>query len=173
MGMKVGLIMGSDSDWPLLENGVQVLERFEIDYEVRVLSAHRTPNAAAEFAQTAEEKGIEVIIAAAGMSAHLAGVMAAHTSLPVIGIPINNGAMNGLDALLSTVMMPPGVPVACVGIDAGLNAALLATQMLSIKYPELRVAFSQYKKDMEQSVKEKEARLQQKRINRENDQSSN
>lgn len=168
--MKVGLIMGSDSDWPLLEDGVQVLEKFGIDYEVRVLSAHRTPCAAAEFAQNAEKNGIEVIIAAAGMSAHLAGVMAAHTSLPVIGIPIKNSAMNGLDALLSTVMMPPGVPVACVGIDAGLNAALLATQMLSIKYPELRVAFSEYKKDMEKSVQEKEKRLQQKRASQKNEQ---
>ena len=161
--MKVGIIMGSDSDWPILEKAENIFEKFGIECVVRVLSAHRTPHAAANFAETAEENGMEVIIAAAGMSAHLAGVMAAHTILPIIGIPIRNGAMNGMDALLSTVMMPPGVPVACVGIDAGMNAALLAVQMLSIKYPELKEKLGEYKREMNESVKEKERKLAEKR----------
>ena len=161
--MKVAMIMGSDSDWPILEKAEVIFKKFGIECVVRVLSAHRTPHDAAHFAQTAHENGIEVILAAAGMSAHLAGVMAAHTVLPIIGIPIRNGAMNGMDALLSTVMMPPGVPVACVGIDAGMNAALLAVQMLSIKYSALREKLSDYKQEMEASVREKERKLFEKR----------
>ena len=143
---KAALIMGSDSDFPKLKSCVEKLKAFNIEVDVNVISAHRTPDAAAEFSKNAEANGIDVIICAAGMAAHLGGVIAAHTILPVIGIPINS-TLNGLDALLATVQMPPGIPVATVGIDNGTNAAILATQMLALKYD--------YLKDMLQSEKEK------------------
>lgn len=165
--MKVAFIMGSDSDYPVIQKGIDIMEMFGIKYDVRVISAHRTPALAAEYAKNAEKEGIEVIIAAAGMAAHLAGAIAAQTCLPVIGIPVNNGALRGEDALLSTVMMPPGVPVACVGIDAGTNAGLLAVQMLSIKYVELRTRLSVYKSDMERSVAQKNEAVQE-RIKKDN-----
>lgn len=156
---KVAVIMGSDSDLPVLKGGISRLKEFGVNVVVRAISAHRTPELAAQFASNAEEEGIEVIIAAAGMAAHLAGAMAANTPLPVIGVPVKSGALSGLDALYSTIMMPPGVPVAAVGIDAGDNAALLAIQMLSIKYPELRERMRQYKAQMAKKVAEKDARL--------------
>ena len=156
---KVADIMGSDSDHPDLKGGISRLKEFGVNVVVRAIRAHRTPELAAQIASNAEEEGIEVIIAAAGMAAHLAGAMAANTPLPVIGVPVKSGALSGLDALYSTIMMPPGVPVAAVGSDAGDNAALLAIQMLSIKYPELRERMRQYKAQMAKKVAEKDARL--------------
>ena len=155
----VAVVMGSKSDLPIAEKAVAVLQEYGVGAEVRVLSAHRCPEQAREFAASARESGFSVIIAAAGMAAHLAGAMAANTPLPVIGVPVKSGALSGLDALYSTIMMPPGVPVAAVGIDAGDNAALLAIQMLSIKYPELRERMRQYKAQMAKKVAEKDARL--------------
>lgn len=143
---KVALIMGSDSDFPKLESCVKKLKSFNIEVDVNVISAHRTPDAAAEFSKNAEKNGFDAIICAAGMAAHLGGVIAAHTILPVIGIPIKS-TLEGMDALLATVQMPPGIPVATVGIDNGTNAAILAAQMLALKYD--------YLKDMLQSEKEK------------------
>lgn len=143
--MKVGIVMGSKSDLPVVEETIDVLKEFGVDLEVRVLSAHRTPTQAEEFAKTAEQRGLEVIIAAAGKAAHLAGVMAAGTPLPVIGIPMKTSDMGGLDSLLSTVQMPKGVPVATVAIGGGKNAGLLAVQILSVKYPVLRQKFKQFK----------------------------
>ena len=135
---KVGIVMGSDSDLPIIKKATDMLTSFGVEFEVRILSAHRTPVEAAEFAKGASDRGIGVIIAAAGMAAHLAGAMAANTVLPVIGIPCKSSNLDGLDALLSTVMMPTGIPVATVAIDGGANAALLAIQMLAISDAELR-----------------------------------
>ena len=129
---KVALIMGSKSDWPSLRGCVDVLKGFEIEVEVRVASAHRTPETVAAFAANARENGFEAIIAAAGKAAHLAGVIAGHTTLPVIGIPVKSSFMDGLDSLLSTVQMPTGIPVATVAIDGAANAALLAIQILAV-----------------------------------------
>ena len=129
---KVALIMGSKSDWPSLRGCVDVLKGFEIEVEVHVASAHRTPEAVAAFAANARENGFEAIIAAAGKAAHLAGVIAGHTTLPVIGIPVKSSFMDGLDSLLSTVQMPTGIPVATVAIDGAANAALLAIQILAV-----------------------------------------
>ena len=129
---KVALIMGSKSDWPSLKGCVDVLKKFEIEVEVHVASAHRTPETVAAFAANARENGFEVIIAAAGKAAHLAGVIAGHTTLPVIGIPMKSSALDGMDALLSTVQMPPGIPVATVAIDGAVNAALLAAEILAV-----------------------------------------
>ena len=143
---KAALIMGSDSDFPKLESCIKKLKSFDIEVDVNVISAHRTPDMAAEFSKNAEKNGIEVIICAAGMAAHLGGVIAAHTTLPVIGIPIKS-TLDGMDALLATVQMPPGIPVATVGIDNGTNAAILAAQILSLKYD--------YLKDMLRAEKQK------------------
>ena len=129
---KIGIVMGSDSDLPIVKKAMDMLESFSVPYEVHVFSAHRTPLEAAEFSKTAREKGFGAIIAAAGMAAHLAGAIAANTTLPVIGIPVASGNLGGIDALLSTVQMPSGIPVATVAIDGGANAALLAIQILSV-----------------------------------------
>ena len=129
---RVGIVMGSDSDLPVVEKAFSVLDEYGVGYDVRVLSAHRTPVEAKEFAASARENGLGVIIAAAGKAAHLAGAMAANTTLPVIGIPVKSSTLDGLDALLSTVQMPSGMPVATVAIDGAANAALLAVQMLAI-----------------------------------------
>ena len=134
---KAALIMGSKSDWPSLTGCVSVLKDFGVEVEVHVASAHRTPEKVARFADGARANGFEVIIAAAGKAAHLAGVIAGHTTLPVIGIPIKSSLMDGLDSLLSTVQMPTGIPVATVAVGGGDNAAYLAAQILSIRYPEL------------------------------------
>ena len=134
---KVGIIMGSDSDLPVVEKAVNTLKSFGVPYEVHVFSAHRTPAEAKEFSINARKNGFGAIIAAAGMAAHLAGAIAANTTLPVVGIPINCGKLDGVDALLSTVMMPSGIPVATVAIDGAVNAALLCIEMLSISDPEL------------------------------------
>ena len=134
---KVAVIMGSDSDLPIVEKGINVLREYGIPFEVHVYSAHRTPAEAAEFVSCAKERGFGVIIAAAGMAAHLAGAVAANTTLPVIGIPCKSTNLDGMDALLSTVMMPSGIPVATVAINGGVNAALLAAEMLAIADDEL------------------------------------
>ena len=129
---KVGIVMGSTSDLPVVQKAIDVLQSYGVGVEVRVLSAHRCPNEAREFAASARESGFSVLIAAAGMAAHLAGAIAANTTLPVIGIPCKSTNLDGMDALLSTVMMPPGIPVATVAIDGAKNAALLAIQILAV-----------------------------------------
>ena len=159
----IGIIMGSDSDMPVMQACVDQLKKFGIPYEITVASAHRTPAKAMEFAETARERGLKAIIAAAGMAAHLAGVLAAHTTLPVIGVPIDASSLNGLDALLSTVQMPPGVPVATMGIGkAGAkNAAILAAQMIGIADEGMAAKLSEFKKDMVAEVEEKARKLQE------------
>lgn len=134
---KVGIVMGSDSDLPILEKSIDVLKNFGIPYEVHVYSAHRTPKEAIDFASGAEENGFGVLIAAAGMAAHLAGVIAANTTLPVIGIPCKSQCFDGMDALLSTVQMPSGIPVATVAVNGGANAALLAAEILAVSDPAI------------------------------------
>lgn len=129
---KVGIIMGSDSDLPIIEKAVNVLKELEVPYEVHIYSAHRTPLEAKEFAENARANGFGVLIAAAGMAAHLAGAIAANTTIPVIGIPCKSSVLDGMDALLSTVMMPTGIPVATVAINGGANAALLAAQIIAV-----------------------------------------
>ncbi|MGN1360298.1 MAG: 5-(carboxyamino)imidazole ribonucleotide mutase [Kiritimatiellia bacterium] len=156
----VALVMGSDSDWPVVQKAAAVLKEFEIPFEVRVLSAHRTPNQAAEYARTAEERGLRVLVAAAGLAAHLGGVLAAHTVLPVIGLPCAGGPLNGLDALYATVQMPGGVPVATVGIGNATNAGLLAVQILATADAALRARLSDYKLKMADKVAAKDAALQ-------------
>lgn len=149
---KAALIMGSKSDWPSLKGCVDVLKSFGIEVEVHVASAHRTPEKVAVFADNARENGFEVIIAAAGKAAHLAGVIAGHTTLPVIGIPVKSSFMDGLDSLLSTVQMPTGIPVATVAVGGGDNAAYLTAQMLSIKYPELAVKLAEHRARMAEAI---------------------
>lgn len=144
----VGLIMGSDSDLPVVKKAVDILNEFGIGYEVKVLSAHRTPGEHADYAKTAEERGLKVIVAAAGGAAHLPGVTAGHTILPVIGIPINSNSLNGMDSLLSIVQMPPGVPVATVSIDGAKNAALLAVQIIALTDKEISSKLKDYKVKM-------------------------
>ena len=150
----VGIVMGSDSDWPLVKKACETLEKFAVAYETRVISAHRTPDVALDYAKTAEARGLKVIIAAAGGAAHLGGVLAAGTVLPVIGIPVAGGALNGLDALYATVQMPSGVPVACVacGSAGPVNAALLAVQILGTADSELRAKFHAHKDELRRKV---------------------
>ncbi len=150
----VGIIMGSISDWEYLKPAYEVLKEFGIPCEVKVVSAHRTPNAMYEYAKSARERGIEVIIAGAGGSAHLPGMTASMTTLPVIGVPIPTKHLAGLDSLYSIVQMPAGVPVATVGIGNGTNAGLLAVRLLSIKYPELEKRLRDYAKRLEEIVDE-------------------
>ena len=150
--MKVAVVMGSKSDYPVVQKAEDILKDFEIEFETRIISAHRTPKIAAEFAENAEASGIEVIIAAAGKAAHLAGVLAAGTPLPVIGLPVKSSTLDGLDSLLSVVQMPKGIPVATVAIDGAENAALLAIQIMSLKYPALRTAMKEYKGKMEKEI---------------------
>ncbi len=160
--MKVAIIMGSDSDWPLVEPAVQVLTDFGIETEVVVASAHRTPDKVHAFASEARQRGIEVIIAAAGAAAHLGGVIAAYTTLPVIGIPINSTSLNGLDSLLSFVQMPAGIPVATMAINGAKNAGIFAVQIMSGKHEELVDKLADYRKQMEKEVEEKAVRLSKK-----------
>jgi len=150
--MKVAILMGSGNDYSVVERAEGVLKSFNVEYETRIISAHRTPSVAEAFSKGAEAAGIDVIIAAAGKAAHLAGVMAANTPLPIIGLPIKSSTMDGLDSLLSVVQMPKGIPVATVAIDGAENAALLAVQIMSLKYPELREAMRAYKVKMEQDI---------------------
>jgi 5-(carboxyamino)imidazole ribonucleotide mutase len=159
---KAVVVMGSDSDYPTLKNCIKLLREFGIETEVMVCSAHRTPDRAAEFARNAEDNGIGVIIAAAGKAAHLPGVLAAYTPLPVIGVPIKSSTMDGLDSLLSIVQMPAGIPVATVAIDGAENAALLAVQVLSTGNPELRGRMKEYKRKLALKVEEKDAELKRK-----------
>lgn len=157
---KVAVIMGSDSDLPVLKNTISTLKSFDVEVEVHVMSAHRTPAQACEFSSKAKENGFGVIIAAAGKAAHLAGVLAAHTTLPVIGIPIKSSTLDGLDALLATVQMPKGIPVATVAIDGADNAAILAVEMLAISDDGLAQKLSDMKKKMTEEVLEKDRKLQ-------------
>ena len=154
--------MGSDSDFPIVAPAIKRLKGFGIPVEVRVMSAHRTPDAAAEFSKNAKAEGFGVIIAAAGKAAHLAGVLAAHTTLPVIGIPVKSSTLDGLDALLATVQMPSGIPVATVAIDGADNAAILAAQMLALSDDSIAAQLEQMKLDMEKGVALKNEALQEK-----------
>ena len=156
---KVGIVMGSDSDLPIIEKTVNVLKELEIPYEVHVYSAHRTPEEAKNWSCSARDNGIGVIIAAAGMAAHLAGAIAANTTLPVIGIPCKSAAFDGMDALLSTVMMPSGIPVATVAIDGGKNAALLAAEMLAIEDSSLATKLDLKRKNEADAVLKKDANI--------------
>lgn len=160
MAKKVAVIMGSDSDFPVVKSAVSELKKYGVETVCRVMSAHRTPTEAAEFASNAKAEGFGVIICAAGMAAHLAGVIAGHTTLPVIGIPMKSAALEGMDALLATVMMPPGVPVATVGINGAKNAAVLAVQMLAVSDDELAAKLADEKKKMAEGVIEKDKALQ-------------
>lgn len=161
--IQVGIVMGSDSDWPLVKKACETLEKFGVGYETRVISAHRTPELAIEYSRTAEERGLKVIIAAAGGAAHLGGVLAAGTVLPVIGIPVAGGALNGLDALYATVQMPSGVPVATVacGSAGPVNAALLAVQILGTADKELREKFHAHKRELAEKVAAANERIHQ------------
>lgn len=159
---KVAVIMGSDSDFKVVQKAVLKLKEFGVPYEVRVMSAHRTPDEAAEFSKNAKSEGFGVIIAAAGMAAHLGGVLAAHTTLPVIGIPIKAAAFDGMDALLATVMMPPGIPVASVGVDGAANAAILAVEMLALSDDSLSEKLEEMKKTMAEAVREKDEMIKRK-----------
>ena len=160
--LKVAVIMGSDSDFTTMEPCLDKLSEFGIEYEVRVMSAHRTPEIAVDFASGAAERGFGVIIAAAGKAAHLAGVIAAHTTLPVIGVPIKSSTLDGLDALLSTVQMPSGIPVATVAIDGAANAAILAVQMLALNNPTLADELASFKEKMQEDVIRRDREIQQK-----------
>jgi phosphoribosylaminoimidazole carboxylase PurE protein len=160
---QVAVVMGSASDWPVLKETATTLRAFAVPFEAHVLSAHRTPEAAAEFAAAAENRGVKVLIAAAGGAAHLAGAMAANSTLPVLGVPMSGTSLNGLDALLSTVQMPPGIPVGTVAIGqwGATNAALLAVQILALSDPELKRRFREHKASMKSKAKEADAKLQQ------------
>ena len=160
MRKKVAVIMGSDSDWPVVKGACAQLEALGIPFEARILSAHRTPAAAAEFARGAREKGFGVIICAAGMAAHLAGAFAANTVLPVIGIPMRGGALDGLDALLSTVQMPGGIPVATVAVGGAKNAAVLAAEILAVSDEALAERLEAARAEMAEQVRRKDAALQ-------------
>lgn len=157
---KVAVIMGSDSDFPIVKDAVKELKNYGVPYEVHVMSAHRTPELASEFASKAKKNGFGIIICAAGMAAHLAGVIAGHTTLPVIGIPIKS-SFDGLDALLATVQMPSGIPVATVAVNGAKNAAVLAVQMLAINDETLAEKLAASKQKMIDGVKEKDAKIQQ------------
>lgn len=154
---KAAIIMGSDSDLPIVKKAIDTLEQFEVPFEVHVYSAHRTPAEAKEFASAARENGFGVIIAAAGMAAHLAGAIAANTTLPVIGIPCKSSNLDGIDALLSTVQMPSGIPVATVAINGGVNAALLSVQILAVEDSELAKKLDAKRKKDADAVLEKDA----------------
>ncbi len=156
---KVAIVMGSDSDLPVLESAIKTLNQFEVPCEVRVLSAHRTPIEAAQFARSARENGFGAIIAAAGKAAHLAGAMAAGTTLPVIGIPVKSSTLDGLDALLATVQMPSGMPVATVAIDGAANAALLAIQILAVTDDDLAAKLDAFRKENSEKVLAKDKKI--------------
>ena len=160
MVKKIAIIMGSDSDLGVMKKAAEKLDSIGIGWEMHIMSAHRTPKQACEFAEKAKENGFGAIIAAAGKAAHLAGVLAAHTTLPVIGVPIKSSTLDGLDALLSTVQMPSGIPVATVAIDGAENAAILAAQMLGIYEDTVADALDRMKKSMTEAVLAKDAKLQ-------------
>jgi len=158
---KVGVVMGSDSDLPVMKDAVKILEKFGVGCRVLISSAHRVPHKTARFAETAAENGIEVIIAGAGGAAHLPGVIAALTTLPVIGVPIKSGALNGVDSLYSIVQMPSGIPVATVSINGAKNAGILAAQILGLKYPEIGEKVALFKKEQAEQVEGKDEKLQE------------
>ena len=151
MNPIVSIIMGSTSDMPVLEKAAKLLDEFEIPFEINALSAHRTPQEVTDFANNASKRGLKVIIAAAGMAAHLPGVIAAQTTVPVIGVPIKS-SLEGIDALLAIVQMPPGIPVATVGINGGLNAAILAVQILSLTDERIAARFAEYKQGLAKKI---------------------
>ena len=157
---KVAIIMGSDSDWPVVKGACTQLDEFGIPYEAHILSAHRTPAAAADFAKNARANGFGVLICAAGMAAHLAGAFAGNSTLPVIGIPMKGGAVDGLDALLATVQMPSGIPVATVALNGAKNAAVLAAQILAVSDDALAAKLDAQRADMAKQIASKEAKLQ-------------
>jgi len=161
----IGIVVGSDSDLPVMQETAQILDKFGIGYEINIISAHRTPQKAHQYATTAEERGLEVIIAGAGKAAHLPGVIASLTSLPVIGVPMQTGDLGGLDSLLSIVQMPSGVPVATVtiGKTGAKNAAILAAQILGIKYPKIREKVKEYKEHMRREIEGKNNKLKKKK----------
>ncbi|GAA5520887.1 N5-carboxyaminoimidazole ribonucleotide mutase [Fodinibius salicampi] len=156
---KVGVIMGSDSDWPTMQKACEILDEFEVSYEKKVVSAHRTPDLMAKYGKEARDRGIQVIIAGAGGAAHLPGMTAAHTTLPVIGVPIKTSTLSGLDSLYSIVQMPPGVPVATVAIGKAGNAALLAIRMLGMSNPTLAEKLNNYHQEMAQASLDKTKNL--------------
>jgi 5-(carboxyamino)imidazole ribonucleotide mutase len=153
VSVRVGIVMGSDSDMPVMEKAGAVLDRFEVEYEIEIMSAHRKPGRVAEYATTAADRGLGVIIAGAGLAAHLPGVVAAHTILPVIGVPLYQEGLAGADALYSCVQMPPGVPVATVAIGGAKNAGVLATQILATGDPGLADRLRTYKKELSEGLK--------------------
>ena len=157
----VGIVMGSDSDMPVMAKAADILEQLGISYEMTIISAHREPDVFFEYAKSAEEKGFKVIIAGAGMAAHLPGMCAAIFPMPVIGIPMSGKNLEGVDALYSIVQMPPGIPVATVAIDGGANAAILAAKILATSDPELLQKLKDYTKNLKESVQKKDARLQE------------
>ncbi len=159
----VGILMGSDSDLPVMAKAAEALKEMGVPYEMDISSAHRLPEKTADYARTARERGIEVLVAGAGMAAHLAGALAANTTLPVIGIPLKSGALEGTDALYSTVQMPPGIPVATVGIDGAKNAALLACEILSIKYPRIAKKLDDLRAKMRKELEGKSKALKRKK----------
>ncbi len=161
MKKLVGIIMGSDSDLVVMKDAAEMLEKFGIPYEITIVSAHRTPERMYEYAKSAEERGIEVIIAGAGGSAHLPGMVASLTHLPVIGVPIKSKSLSGVDSLLSIVQMPAGIPVATVAINNAKNAAILAARILAIKYPEIRERVKAYMDEMRKTVEEKAKKLEE------------
>lgn len=161
MNPQVGILMGSDSDLEVMEEVAKACEEFGVAYEIHVSSAHRTPHETAAYAQGAHRRGLKVLVAGAGGAAHLAGVVAAHTPLPVIGVPIKSKALKGLDSLLSIVQMPPGVPVATVAIDGGRNAGLLAVQILATHDADLAARLVSYKAQLAEATREKDRRLQE------------
>ena len=158
---QVGIVMGSDSDMAVMSKAADILKEFGISYDIRIISAHREPDVFFEYARTAEEKGIKVIIAGAGMAAHLPGMCAAIFPMPVIGIPMHTTSLGGRDSLYSIVQMPSGIPVATVAINGGTNAGLLAVKMLAINDPELLSKLKDYSKDLKEQVEKKDARLQE------------
>ena len=158
---KVAILMGSKSDFPVVRPAAEALKKFGVETEVRVISAHRTPDEAHAFAESAEKNGVEVVICAAGKAAHLGGVIAAYTTLPVIGLPVKTDMMGGLDSLLSIVQMPSGIPVATVGVNGGENAGLLALQILGVKYPDIARKLKEFKASMANKINADDRALQE------------
>ncbi|TCK90547.1 5-(carboxyamino)imidazole ribonucleotide mutase [Natranaerovirga hydrolytica] len=161
MDIKVGIIMGSDSDLPVMEQAAKILDALEVKYELTIVSAHRTPKKLYDYAQSAKKRGLNVIIAGAGGAAHLPGMVASLTTLPVIGVPVKTSTLNGVDSLYSIVQMPPGVPVATVAINGSKNAGLLAAQIIGAQDKDLSDKIQQYKDDMEKMVLDKAEKLEQ------------
>lgn len=161
MTALVGIVLGSDSDLPLMKDAVKTLEKFGIPYELSISSAHRAPDKTAAYARTAESRGLKVLIAAAGLAAHLPGVVAAHTVLPVIGVPVKSGTLDGVDALYSIVQMPPGSPVASVAINGARNAAILAVQMIALSDDTVREKLHRFKEELAREVEAKDARIKE------------